>query len=104
MAEPGVKLFLPNRSPTKPSLFFIFELYANEAGWKAHETTDQFKIAIAELLPRLPSYRSSRVDRRKQPNFASRSPLITPQAFAPVARRQSQGRMGLALGTAAAVA
>ena len=53
MAEPGVKLFLPYRSPTKPSLFFIFELYANEAGWRAHETTDHFKIAIEELLPRL---------------------------------------------------
>ena len=49
----GVKLFLPYRSPTKPSLFFIFELYANEAGWKAHETTDHFKVAIEGLLPQL---------------------------------------------------
>jgi hypothetical protein len=53
MAEPGVKLFLPYRSPTKPSLFFIFELYTNEAGWKAHEATDHFKVAIEGLLPRL---------------------------------------------------
>ena len=53
MAEPGVKLFLPYRSPTNPSLFFIFELYVNEAGWKAHERTDHFKAAIQKLLPRL---------------------------------------------------
>ena len=53
MAEPGVKLFLPYRSPTNPSLFFIFELYVNEAGWKAHERTGHFKAAIEKLLPRL---------------------------------------------------
>ena len=53
MAEPGVKLFLPYRAPTNPSLFFIFELYVNEAAWKAHEATDHFKVAIEGLLPRL---------------------------------------------------
>ena len=53
MAEPGVKLFLPYRSPTNLSPFFIFELYVNAAGWKAHEATDHFKAAIEELLPRL---------------------------------------------------
>jgi quinol monooxygenase YgiN len=53
MAELGVKLFLPYRSPTNRALFFIFELYVDEAGWKAHEATDHFKAAIEELLPRL---------------------------------------------------
>ena len=53
MAEPGVKLFLPYRSPTNSSLFFIFELYVNEAGWAAHEATDHFKTAIKGLLPRV---------------------------------------------------
>jgi quinol monooxygenase YgiN len=53
MAEPGVKLFLPYRSPTNPLLFFIFELYVNEAAWGAHEATDHFKTAIAQLLPRV---------------------------------------------------
>jgi quinol monooxygenase YgiN len=52
-AEPGVKLFLPYRSPTNPSLFFVFELYVDEAAWRAHEATDHFKAAIKELLPRL---------------------------------------------------
>ena len=53
MAEPGVKLFLPYRSPTNSSLFFILELYVNEAGWAAHEATDHFKAAIKGLLPRV---------------------------------------------------
>jgi quinol monooxygenase YgiN len=53
MAEPGVKLFLPYRSPTNKSLFFVFELYINEAAWGAHESTDHFKAAINELLPRV---------------------------------------------------
>jgi len=53
MAEPGVKLFLPYRSPTNKSQFFVFELYVNEAAWGAHEATDHFKAAIKELLPRV---------------------------------------------------
>ena len=53
MAEPGVKLFLPYRSSTNPLKFFIFELYVNEAGWKAHEATEHFKAAIDGLIPRL---------------------------------------------------
>src|SRR5882762_8283193 len=53
MAEPKVKLFLPYRSPTNPALFFIFELYADESGWAAHEATDHFKAAVKELLPRV---------------------------------------------------
>jgi quinol monooxygenase YgiN len=53
MAEPGVKLFLPYRSPTSPSAFFIYELYVNEAGWGAHQETAHFKEAIKELLPRV---------------------------------------------------
>lgn len=53
MAEPGVKLFLPYRSPSNSSLFFIFELYANERAWGAHQETKHFKDAIKELLPRV---------------------------------------------------
>lgn len=53
MAEPGVKLFLPYRSPTNASQFFIFELYKNEQAWGAHQETVHFKEAIKELLPRV---------------------------------------------------
>jgi quinol monooxygenase YgiN len=52
-AEPGVKQFLPYRSPTNPALFFLFELYVDEAAWGAHQATEHFKSAIADLLPRV---------------------------------------------------
>ena len=48
MAEPGVKLFLPYRSPTNPLSFFIFELYVDEAGWAARQATAHFKAFAAE--------------------------------------------------------
>jgi quinol monooxygenase YgiN len=53
MAEPGVKLFLPFRSPTDPKAFFIYELYVDEAGWAAHQQTGHFKAFVDEMLPRL---------------------------------------------------
>jgi quinol monooxygenase YgiN len=53
MAEPGVKLFLPYRSPTDPKSFFVFELYHDESGWAAHQQTPHFKAFIDEMLPRL---------------------------------------------------
>lgn len=53
MAEPGMKLFLPYRSPTNPSLFFIFELYVDEAAWKAHQDTDHFKALVPELVSKV---------------------------------------------------
>jgi Antibiotic biosynthesis monooxygenase len=42
---------LPDRSPTNPLKFFIFELYVDEAAWGAHEATDHFKTAVVQLLP-----------------------------------------------------
>jgi quinol monooxygenase YgiN len=53
MAEPGVKLFLPYRSPTDPASFFIFELYQNEEGWAAHQRTDHFNAFVETTLPRV---------------------------------------------------
>jgi quinol monooxygenase YgiN len=53
MAEPGVKLFLPYRSPTDPKAFFIFELYRNEAGWAEHQSTGHFKAFAETMLPRI---------------------------------------------------
>jgi quinol monooxygenase YgiN len=54
-AEPGVKLFLPYRSPTNPASFFLYELYVDEAGWQQHQETAHFKAAIADLVPRTAS-------------------------------------------------
>jgi quinol monooxygenase YgiN len=53
MTEPGVKLFLPFRSPINALLFFVFELYVDENGWAAHQDTAHFKAAIKDLLPRV---------------------------------------------------
>ena len=53
MTEPKMKLFLPYQSPTNPALFFVFELYTDESGWAEHQATEHFKVAIADLLPRL---------------------------------------------------
>jgi quinol monooxygenase YgiN len=53
MAEPGVKLFLPYRSPTNRALFFIYELYVDEAAWGAHQSTNHFLAAVEQLLPRV---------------------------------------------------
>ena len=50
MAEPGVKLFLPYRSPSNPSLFFVFELYVDEVAWSAHQETEHFKEALPHIL------------------------------------------------------
>ena len=52
LAEPDVKLFIPYRSTANPRLFFIFELYVSEDGWRAHQETTHFKAAIGELVPR----------------------------------------------------
>ena len=53
MAEPGVKLFLPYRSPTDRKAFFIFELYRNEAGWAEHQKTEHFKAFVDKTVPRI---------------------------------------------------
>jgi quinol monooxygenase YgiN len=43
MAEPGMKFFMPYRSPTDPSSFFLYELCENEAAWEAHNNSAHFK-------------------------------------------------------------
>jgi quinol monooxygenase YgiN len=55
MAEPGMKYFMPYRSPTDPSSFFVYELYENEAAWDAHNNSAHFKAAIVDLLPKCAS-------------------------------------------------
>lgn len=49
-AEPGMKIFIPYRSPTDPKLFFVYELYRDEAAWDAHQQTAHFKKALPDLL------------------------------------------------------
>jgi quinol monooxygenase YgiN len=53
MAEPGVKLFLPLRSPANSGQFFIFEIYKDRKAWDAHQATEHFRKAIEDLVPRV---------------------------------------------------
>jgi len=45
--EPGVKLFLIGRNRDNPSQFLFYELFADEAAFKAHQDSDHFKTFIA---------------------------------------------------------
>ena len=63
MAEPGMKFFMPYRSPDNPAEFIVYELYENRAGWDAHNAAPHFlnavdalvaKAAFRERIPYLP--------------------------------------------------
>jgi quinol monooxygenase YgiN len=63
MAEPGMKAFMPYRSPDNPAEFIVYELYENRAGWDAHNASPHFlnavdalvaKAAFRERIPFLP--------------------------------------------------
>ena len=56
MAEEGVKMFLPCRSPTDPSSFFVYELYRDEAGWDAHNKAPHF-LQVVDRLVELAAHR-----------------------------------------------
>ncbi|SMF02489.1 Quinol monooxygenase YgiN [Tistlia consotensis] len=74
-AEPGMKAFLPYRSPSDPASFFIYELYRDEAAWAEHQATAHFKAAIPELL--------KLVARRERTPFVPYAPLCLPTPARP---------------------
>ncbi len=52
--EPGVKLFLIGRGRDNPGQFLFYELFRDEAAFKAHQESPHFKTFIAgEALPLL---------------------------------------------------
>jgi quinol monooxygenase YgiN len=52
--EPGAKLFLISRARENPAQFLFYELFRDEAAFKAHQETAHFKTYIAgEALPLL---------------------------------------------------
>jgi quinol monooxygenase YgiN len=52
--EPGVKLFLISRAKDNPAQFLFYELFRDEAAFKAHQDSAHFKTYIAgEALPLL---------------------------------------------------
>jgi quinol monooxygenase YgiN len=53
-SEPGVKLFLIARAKDNPAQFLFYELFRDEAAFKAHQESAHFKSCIAEqALPLL---------------------------------------------------
>ncbi len=52
--EPGAKLFLISRAKDNPAQFLFYELFRDEAAFKAHQESAHFKTYIAvEALPLL---------------------------------------------------
>jgi quinol monooxygenase YgiN len=52
--EPGTKLFLISRAKENPAQFLFYELFRDEAAFKAHQESAHFKTCIAgEALPLL---------------------------------------------------
>jgi quinol monooxygenase YgiN len=52
--EPGAKLFLISRARENPAQFLFYELFRDDAAFKAHQESAHFKTYIAgEALPLL---------------------------------------------------
>ena len=55
-AEPGCKVYMVNQSPEDRRKLLLYEVYANEDGYKAHQATDAFKENIlGKVIPMLES-------------------------------------------------
>jgi quinol monooxygenase YgiN len=53
-AEPGTLLFWPHRSPSNDHVFFLYELYVDDAAFQAHQQTAHFKdLVLGQALPKL---------------------------------------------------
>jgi len=53
-SEPGVRLFLISRATDNPGQFLFYELFRDEAAFKAHQDSAHFKTHIAgQALPLL---------------------------------------------------
>ena len=52
--EPGCVFYQAQRSQEDPNLFFLYEQYADEAGYEAHQETEQFtRLVKQEAIPDL---------------------------------------------------
>src|SRR5579884_4189095 len=53
-AEPGCVFYQAQRSEEDPNLFFLYEQYADEAGYEAHQETEHFtRLVKQEAIPEL---------------------------------------------------
>jgi len=53
-AEPGCRFYQAQRSTEDPRLFFLYEQYADEAGYQAHQDSEHFtRLVKQEAIPEL---------------------------------------------------
>jgi quinol monooxygenase YgiN len=55
-AEPGSRCYQPSRDPHDPRVFVLFEVYVDEAAYRAHAESDHFRrLAVEGAIPLLES-------------------------------------------------
>ena len=55
-AEPASRFYQVSRDPQDPRVFFFFEIYDDEDGYKAHGESEHFKrLGFGEAIPLLDS-------------------------------------------------
>ena len=53
-AEPGNRFYQAQRSAEDPNLFFLYEQYADEAGYEAHMASEHFtRLVKNEAIPEI---------------------------------------------------
>nr|MBA2461280.1 antibiotic biosynthesis monooxygenase [Actinomycetota bacterium] len=53
-AEEGCRFYQPNRDPENPRVFFFYEIYDDEAAYKAHGESAHFaELGFGDAIPRL---------------------------------------------------
>lgn len=53
-AEPGTLLFRAHRSPDNDHLFFLYELFVDQAAFETHQKTPHFQtLILGEAVPKL---------------------------------------------------
>lgn len=54
--EPGNVFYQANRSLEDPRLFYLYEQYTDEEGYKAHQDSEHFqRLVVGEAIPHLES-------------------------------------------------
>jgi len=55
-AEPGNRCYQPSQDPENPRVFVLYELYDDEAAYRAHGESAHFqRLAVQTAIPRLES-------------------------------------------------
>jgi quinol monooxygenase YgiN len=53
-AEPGCRYYQPHADPAEPRVFRLFEVYDDEAAYKAHGDSEHFqRLALGQAIPEL---------------------------------------------------